>query len=200
MIIAHESRIQRDVARILSHVHAAPAQRTQPALLVLTGLPASGKSFVAAELRARTDAVILESDALRRVLFSEQTYSAAENRRLFAAVHAAIERLLQGGTSAIVDATNLTERQRQPLYDVAQRSHARLILAAVTAPDAVAHERLASRQGSSSGRPRAGRAVYDQMRERAERIERPHYVVDTAEDTGPVLAAIAKEMTEPCRE
>ena len=200
MIVARETRIQRDVARILSHVDSAAARRTQPALLVLAGLPASGKSFVAAEIQARTDAVILESDALRRVLFSEQTYSAAENRRLFAAIHAAIERLLHGGTSAIVDATNLTERQRRPLYDIAQRSHARLILVAVTAPAAVAHDRLANRQASPDGRPEAGRAVYDQMREQAERIERPHHVVDTAEDTCAVLAAIAKEMTEPCQE
>lgn len=196
MIVTHESRPQRDAARILSHVDAAAARRTQPALLVLAGLPASGKSFVASELQARTDAVILESDALRRLLFSERTYSAAENRRLFAALHAAIERLLHSGTSAIVDATNLTERQRRPLYDIAQRSHARLILVEVTAPAAVAHDRLANRLALSD----AGRAVYDHMRERAERIERPHHVIDTAEATGPVLDAIAKEMTEPCRE
>ena len=70
-----------------------------PALVVISGLPGTGKSQFARELQRRTGAVVLESDALRRLLFEKPSYSWQESRRLFAAIHAVAERLLCEGVS-----------------------------------------------------------------------------------------------------
>jgi hypothetical protein len=186
---------REDVARILADVRAHASRRKRPALAVLVGLPASGKSRVAEELRARTGAVVLESDALRRLLFPRRTYSAEESRRLFAAVHRAIEELLAEGVSVIVDATNLAEAERAPLYEIAERRGARLVLAQVSAPGALVRRRLARRETTGVSRSEADLRVYQRMRSRVEEIQRPHHVVDTSQEIEPALAAIAKEMT-----
>jgi hypothetical protein len=160
------------------------------------GLPGSGKSRFCRALRRRTSAVVLESDALRRTLFGEPDHSQPESRRLFAAIHAAIERLLRAGVHTIFDATNLGEWQREPVYAIAERAGARLILVWMEAPPAVVQGRLAERrrridpQDSST----AGPAVYERMRAQVEEIRRPHRVVDTSRGTQEALEAIAEEM------
>lgn len=183
-----------DVARILAEAEPYTLHRKRPALAVLVGLPASGKSRIAEELRARTGAVVLESDALRRLLFSRRTYDAEESRRLFAAIHAAIEKLLADGVPVVLDATNLAESERAPLYEMTDRRGVRLVLVQVTAPEPVLQQRLAQREATGVSRSEADLRVFERMRSRVEAIQRPHHVVDTSQGIEPALAAIAKEM------
>jgi len=186
------TQLQRDVARILKGVEPATAAR--PALLMLAGLPATGKTRVASELGRRTGAVVLESDAIRRLLFRERHYTRAENRRLFAAIHAAIDALLARRASVIVDATNLAERERTPLYEMAERNGAHVILAHVTAPNDIVRERLERRSAGEPSHSEADLAVYERMQPRVEQIRRPHHVIDTSENIEPALDALTKEM------
>jgi predicted kinase len=163
---------------------------------VLAGLPATGKTRIAEELRARTGAVVLESDELRRLLFRRRSYSTGESRRLFAAVHQAIERLLAEGVSVVLDATNVAETERSPLYEVASRHDARLVLVQVTAPPSLVERRLADRRASGEGHSEAGLRVYEHMRWREEEIARPHHIIDTSKPIDRAVAAIAKEMMQ----
>ena len=194
MVVTEAPARREDIDRILAEVTTYASRRKHPALAVLVGLPASGKSRVAEELQARTGAVVLESDALRRLLFSRRTYSAAESGRLFAAVHGAIEELLADGVSVVLDATNVAESERAPLCEMAERLGARLVLVQVTAPAALIRRRLGRREGTRVGHSEADARVYERMRSRVEEIQRPHHVVDTSEDIRPLIAAIAKEM------
>lgn len=188
--------LPEDIERVLAEMGPLPSTRPRPALVMTAGLPGSGKSRFCRALRRRTGAVILESDALRRALFGEPDHSQPESRRLFAAIHAAIERLLRAGVHTIFDATNLEEWQREPVYAIAERTGARLILVWLEAPRVVVQGRLADRgrridpQDSST----AGPAVYERMRAQAEQIRRPHRVVDTSRGTRDVLEEIAEEM------
>lgn len=192
---ALESSAERDIERILRAVWPLPTARRRPALAVLVGLPGTGKSRFAEALCQRTGAVVLESDDLRKQLVSRRTYSAAESRRLFEAIHGAIDRLLQAGAAVVLDATNLAEREREPLYTMAEARDARLILVRLAAPGAVVRERLAQRQQEDAEtQSDADVKVYERMRLREERIRRPHYIVDTSRDIEPVLARIAREM------
>lgn len=186
-----------DVERIVAAVRRDASRRPDRvgALAVLVGLPASGKSRVAEELRARTGAVVIESDALRRLLFRRRTYSAFESQRLFAAIHEAIEELLGEGISIVLDATNLTEAERAPLYEIAERAGAKLVIVQVTAPASLIRRRLGRRQAAGLSLSEAGIRVYERMLERVEEIERPHHTVDTSQKAAAELAKIAKEMT-----
>jgi predicted kinase len=193
--IVARTRLERDVARILEGVEPAPLKARRPALLVLVGLPATGKTRIASELRRRTGAVVLESDAIRSLLVRQRRYTPPENRRLFAAIHGAIDALLADGVSVILDATNVAEVERKPLYAMAGQRDAKLILVHVTAPDGVARERLERRRNEKS-QSEADLRVYERMQSRVEEVRRPHHVIDTSGEIEPALRALAKEMMD----
>src|SRR5687768_17228484 len=98
---------QEHVARIFNSVNARTSAVAQPALILMAGLPGSGKSTFARRLAEATGAIVLESDALRQLLFAGPTHQATESRALFAAMFEAAGRLLSNGHSVIIDATNL---------------------------------------------------------------------------------------------
>ncbi len=194
MIVTQPTVRRDDVARILAEVNAASPHQQRPALVVLVGLPASGKSRVAGELRERTGAVVFESDALRRFLFPQRTYSARESQQLFAAIHAAIDELLSEGTTVVLDATNLAEAERAPLREMAARWDAKLVFVRVTAPDSLIRRRLASRSVHDIDGSEADVRVYERMRSRVEELRQPHHIVDTSQEIGPAMAIIAREL------
>jgi len=76
----------------------------------LTGLPASGKSTIAAALRARLEArnlrvEVLESDAVRRVLTPAPSYSHEERAFFYRALALMGSRMVAHGIPVLFDAT-----------------------------------------------------------------------------------------------
>lgn len=189
-----EDSLAEDISQILSALDLRSPSRPKPTLVVLTGLPGTGKSHVAAELRHRTGFPVLESDAARRALFPRPRYTALESHRLFAAIHGAIDRLLAGGVSCIFDATNLLEQYRRPLYDIAESRRAKLVLVRVMAPRKEVHKRLAGR--APDGTSEADIAVYERMRWQMEPVQREHFTLDTSRDISAPLDEIVAAVQE----
>lgn len=118
----------------------------QPALVMLCGLPGTGKSTLAHRLAHRLPAVVIESDRLRRKLFPSPTYTAEESRRVHTVCHILIGWYLRHYYHVVYDATNLYEHHRRLVYRLADRSGARLSVVEVTANDDVIRERLTPRR------------------------------------------------------
>ncbi len=189
--------LARDVARLEGALGPLPPSSPHPALIVLCGLPGTGKSTIARMLGDRVPLVVLESDRLRKRLFGRPTYSTQESRRLFRAIHALADRLLQAGIHVVIDATNLREVHRQPLYDVAQRRGARLVVVHVDAPPEVVRQRLHRRvlHRPPDDWSDAGPGVYERMQSQVEPIGRPHLRVDTSQDVSPVVDEIVRSLS-----
>ena len=168
---------------------------TRPVIIVVSGLPGTGKSFFSRRLAELLPYVIVESDALRKKLFPKPSYSASESAYLFRAIHYLIEELLKKGVSIIFDATNLAERHRTVVYRIAERANARLILVRVHAPPELVHKRLKSRvkQADLKERSDADWAVYQKLKAAEERITRRHFTVNTSRDITPVIDKIVRE-------
>ncbi len=192
-------QLLEDARRIEEYIQPLPPPRTSPALVVLSGLPGSGKSYFCHRLASRYPMARLESDALRKALFGQPTYSADESRRLFSACHLVLDRLLARGIAAILDATNLREMHRHQAYRIADAHKAKLVLVHLQASPAVVHERLQARvKGLHSQDPSdAGPEVYERMQRDVEPIGRPHISVDTSADIEPAIAAILQQIEEP---
>ena len=75
----------------------------------LTGLPASGKSTIAAALKPKLEEIgcleVFESDAVRRVLTPHPTYSDAERDLFYRSLAFMGARLVSHGVNVIFDAT-----------------------------------------------------------------------------------------------
>lgn len=187
-------QLASDVQRLNESLGQLPEPVVKPAFVAVSGLPGTGKSYFCGKLAERLPLVILESDALRKVLFSPPSYSPKESSHLFRVVHHLIERLLKKGIPLILDATNLSERHREYLYSIADHLDVRLVLVRVEAPPQVVRRRLEARLEDSGSKSDADWAVYQRMRPSVEKIHRKHYAVDTSRDVTPVLDKIVKEV------
>jgi predicted kinase len=189
------SQLVSDLQRLTDGLGDLPEPVVKPPFVVVSGLPGTGKSYFCSRLSERLPFVILESDALRKALFSPPSYSPQESARLFRALHLLIERLLKKGIPLILDATNLSERDRERLYNIADRLNARLILVRVEAPPELVYQRLKARKngGNSADHSDADWEVYRKMKPLVERISRKHYAVDSSRDITPVLDKVVRE-------
>lgn len=198
MKVVESTRLASDVQRLRESLKGLPEPVAEPVLIVVSGLPGTGKSFFSKRLAERVPLLVLESDALRKALFSLPSHSAGESLQLFRTIHLLIEELLKNGISLVLDATNLSERFRERLYSIADRINARLVMVLVEAPPEIVRQRLEDRAGDPEGNSDADWSVYCQMRSSVERISRNHYVVDTSRDIVPVIDKVVREIM-PCR-
>jgi predicted kinase len=192
----NESQLASDVKKLMDSLGKLPEPTTSPALIVVSGLPGSGKSYFSRQLAERLPLPIIESDAMRQILSAKPDYSPSESERLFRACHALIGDLLRKGISLIFDATNLIERHREQLYRIADSADAKLIIVRLEAPPELVRQRLERRQTEpdQNDKSDADWKVYQKMTATAEKIRRNHFAVDTSKDIAPAIEKIVREM------
>jgi len=188
------SRLADDVSVLKQSLTRLPEPTANPALIIVSGLPGTGKSHFCRKLAERIDLVILESDSLRKLLFSTPVYSKEESTQLFRACHGLVEELLRKGISVALDATNLEEHNREQLYHIADQSGARLIIVRMEAPPEVVQQRLErrSRGEDQLDHSEADWNVYSKMKPTVEKIGRNHFAVDSSKDIAPVIDKIVR--------
>ncbi len=188
------AQLVSDVQRLTESLGELPELVAEPVFIAVSGLPGTGKSYFCSKLAERLPVVILQSDALRKVLFPSPSYSPQEQSRLFGAVRLLIESLLKKGNSLILDATNLSERHREYSYGIAERLGVKLILVRVEAPPRVVYQRLKARRENLESKSDADWVIYQRMKPSVQKMRRNHYVVDTSHDITPVLDKIVREV------
>ena len=162
------------------------------ALILLSGLPGAGKTTFAKALSAALDFAHVESDAIRREVAGVPRYTTAENGAVFRRVEADARAALAAGRHALIDATNLTNKDRKRFLKLAGETGAPLVAVRVVAPDAVIRARLANpREGFSQ----ATTEVYELMLRRPQQFGVPVVVVDTRFPLGPALKLV-QELAE----
>jgi len=189
-----DAQLVSDVQLLTESLGQLPEPVVKPVFIVVSGLPGTGKTYFCSKLAERLPFVILESDALRKVLFPSPGYSSLESSHLFQAIHLLIKRLLGKGGSLILDATNLSERYRERLYSIADRLDAKLVLVRVEAPPQVVRERLKARRENPEDKSDADWEIYQRMKLSVQKIQRNHYAVDTSKDITPVLDKVVREV------
>ncbi|MDO8749845.1 MAG: ATP-binding protein [Dehalococcoidia bacterium] len=187
----------RDARRLLRSLDGLlPEPMLQTVLVVVSGLPGTGKSYFSQRLAQQAPLTVLESDAMRKVLTPSPIHTAKESARLFQAIHEVIDLLLGQRLSVLLDATSLAEAHREPLYRLAERHNAKMMLVLVEAPPQVVRQRLDVRGKTPLRQDHsdADWGVYQRMRPLQEPIKRDHISVDTSGDIEPVVAKVAREI------
>ena len=173
-----------------------PPRVESPSLVVLCGLPGTGKSYFARELSARAPFVWLSSDRTRKLLVARPQYSRREHRRVFAAMHVLTRGYLRDGYSVVFDATNLNEGVRAPLYAAADAAGVDPLIIRFTAHPDLVRERMAKRAKgiADAGQSDAGWEVYSLMAVADLPVPRPHILVQGPEDMEEALAETLRWM------
>ena len=191
--------ISEDVAKLRGALREEieglrPARSGGGALVALCGLPGTGKSHFAAALSQRLPCLVLGSDRMRKILVSRPVYDREEHRRVFDAAHCLLESLLAEGYRVVFDATNLTERAREPLSHMAARTGARLVFVQFDAPHGVVRQRLArrSRGEVDDAWSDADWRIYCRLYPGQEPIAGPHLRVDSSRDMEEALTEVIR--------
>ncbi len=187
------ARLVFDSLRLLESLGPLPEPVAEPFFIAVSGLPGTGKSYFCRRLVEKLPAVLLESDALRKALFASPAYSSEESNHLFRDIHLLVERLLMKGIPVILDATNLSEKNREYLYSIADQLKVKLILVRVSAPPELVRQRLQSRQADPTNKSDADWDIYRRMQPTEEEIRRKHYTIDTSQDISSIIDKIVRE-------
>lgn len=103
-------------------------QPTKPLLIMLYGMPGSGKTFFARQLCDHVTAAHVQGDRIRHELFESPTYSKEENHVVASLMVYMAGEFLQAGISVIFDTNAMRLSQRRALRNLALKSGAHSIL------------------------------------------------------------------------
>jgi len=153
----------------------------RPVLVLLSGLPGTGKSHFAHCLSQQASLIVLNSDRLHKALVAKPVYSGSENTRLFPAFHRLISEYLVEGLPVVFDATNLVEVHRRTTYRIAEDLGVPLVVVRCSAHPAVVHRRLERRaqEQHPDDYSDAGWQVYSRLAFQEEVITVDHMTVDS---------------------
>jgi aminoglycoside phosphotransferase family enzyme/predicted kinase len=179
------SEAERSVARIraralwLFALAELEAPGGKPCLILIAGLPGSGKSSLARALAARAGFAVIRSDEVRKGLagqsgqgtgpapFGEDLYSPDWNGRTYAECLRQAEAFLFEGGRVLIDASFREETQRRRFLSAAAQSGvAGWILLCRAEPDVI-RDRLQRRQGDASD---ADQSIYEEIASRWEAL------------------------------
>ena len=149
----------------------------RPTLLVYCGLPGVGKSMASAYTAERFPATRYRSDEIRKELFPEPSYTAAESDATYAELLERAHADLESGSDVVLDATFRSKARRDRAAAVADGADADVRFVHVTCALEVVRERLAERTGTISD---AEFEQHLQLRESFDPLERDHVVVDNS--------------------
>jgi predicted kinase len=192
-VAVENARLVSDSLRLLESLEPLPEPAAEPFFITVSGLPGTGKSYFCRRLAEKLPVVLLESDAIRKTLFASPVYSSEESNHLFRDIHLLVEKLLSQGIPVILDATNLSEKNREYLYSIASRLKVKLILVRVSAPPELVRQRLQSRQADPTNKSDADWEIYRKMQPAEEKIHRKHYTIDTSQDISSTIDKIVRE-------
>ena len=95
-------------------------KQIQNEMILLIGLPGSGKSTWAERFAAnRNYTVIVSSDKIREELYGNEA-TQGDNNKIFSLVRERAEEALKDCKDVIIDATNMTIKDRSAYFDIAK--------------------------------------------------------------------------------
>jgi predicted kinase len=186
--IMHVERILDDIDRDLAN---PPFARPGGSLLIMVGLPGTGKSSVVESLQKSLPCVVISTDGVRGYVRNSPVYTAAEMALVYEACYSLIEKRLKQGQRVVFDASNSLQSRRDYLTGIANRCGAPVTICSVQASQEAIQQRLYQRINGARRKTDMSDAdwtVYKWMVETQEPVVGPHLIVDTTATSSDVLA------------
>ncbi len=108
--------------------HMGKLTPTKPLLILMYGMPGSGKTFFARQLTEHVKVAHIQSDRIRNELFQNPSYTREENHIVASIMLYMTEEFLKAGMSVIFDTNAMRIAQRRALRNLAVRTGAETML------------------------------------------------------------------------
>ena len=100
----------------------------KPFLIMLYGLPGSGKTYFARQLSERMQLANIQADRIRAELFEQPRYDKQENEVVMQLMNYMTAEFLAAGLSVVYDVNAMRGAQRRDLRELARKMHAQTLL------------------------------------------------------------------------
>ena len=119
-------------------------------LILISGLPGTGKSRISRELASKLGAVHISSDSIRKKMLEKRTYSEEEKALVYGEMVSQVSKSLSEGKTVIADATFYKESLRKEMREAANKAGTDFFLVECTLTEEKAKERISSRKMGDS--------------------------------------------------
>ena len=145
-------------------------------IVIVFGLPGSGKSYFAYRLADRLTADYMSSDRLRKDLFTDTTYSEKEKRLVYSKMLMEIKEHIRQDRNLVFDATFYKNDIRQQFINAAGQEN-KIIFIEIQAAETAIRRRLAKNRADSD----ADFDVYQKIKAEWEPLQEEHLVLESTD-------------------
>lgn len=155
-------------------------------IIIVLGLPGSGKSYFAERLAKMINAVYINSDRLRKELFPKRTYSDLEKTTVYNAMLKKMVEANAGNKNLVLDAT-FHKKETRKLFTEAVDFN--LFFIEVYADESIIKERVKKSRPYSE----ADFEIYKQIRQQWEPLGEPHLKLESTNNNIDLMLLKVKE-------
>jgi predicted kinase len=146
-------------------------------IILVSGLPGSGKSYFAEKLAARIGAAYLNSDQVRIAMQASGKYTLEDKLSVYRQMAMETQKLINEKKKVVVDATFYRQDIRDLFFKLTENKRIPIRIINVTANEALIRERLKKPRKYSE----ADFAVYEKIRDEFEAITAPHLTLQSTD-------------------
>lgn len=146
-------------------------------IVIVFGLPGSGKSYFASHLASAINAEYLNSDQVRRTMFDRSTYSKKEKLAVYNEMLAQTRQAVSQKKNLVLDATFYKNDIRERFLKEAENSTA-IIFIEIRAGEHLIKQRLKRPRKYSE----ADLKVYQKIKKQWEPLKEPHLLLHSTDD------------------
>lgn len=151
-------------------------------VVMVFGLPGSGKSHFASWFANLIDAEYINSDRLRKEMIAQRNYSEREKRSVYNEMLLQMRELLKQNRNLVIDATFYKKEIRKKFIEEAG-GIGNLIFIEIKADEQLIHERLKRKRPYSE----ADFEVYKKIKQQWEPMTQPHLILLSTDDNLPEM-------------
>lgn len=147
-------------------------------IVIVAGLPGSGKSYFAEQLASRIGADYINSDLVRKTLGALGSYTLNDKLVIYNKMVKLAEESLKKQKAVIIDATFYLQSMRNMFAELARKQASVMHLIMVYADESLIKQRLSVPRKDSE----ADFEVYNQIKEQFEKLTFPHLELESTND------------------
>jgi predicted kinase len=146
-------------------------------LIVVTGLPGTGKTTIAETLEKDIDAIVFSTDKIRKMIFEKPVYNEEDKRIVYNELFSQTGKYLAIGKNVILDGTFYTKALRERAKEIGKSFCEEVYFVYCETPEELLKKRINKRKDTFSD---ADYNVYLKMKKIFEEFEEDVIIIDTS--------------------
>lgn len=147
-------------------------------MIIVSGLPGSGKSYFATRLSQKLRASYISSDLTRKDMDAQGRYAFEDKLNVYEEMAHRAGEELRAGKQVVIDATFYCKEMRELFYTLGKLLHKKIVLIEVVADEHIIARRLSQPRSDSQ----ADFAVYKLVKSQYEQLDIEHLTIESKTD------------------